>query len=149
MDTTLPSRDAMHGLILPPDIAFWPATPAWAVVGLLVALLLGWAAWRGWRRWQAAAYRREALRALDAADQPAEVARILKRTALAAWPREAVASLAGTPWAAFLRRTAPRARLDEGTAAALATASHDPRPLPVAQLRDAAARWIRHHDARA
>ena len=90
-----PSREAMHGLILPPPVSFWPGTPAWFVLFAVLAVLSLWLAWRAWRRWRANGYRREALRAVRAARRPAEIAAILKRTALAAWPREAVAGLSG------------------------------------------------------
>lgn len=143
MNPAAPTREAMRGLILPPPVPFWPATPAWYVAFAIFAALLAWLGWRAWRRWQANAYRREALRALPSA-QPAEIAAILKRVALAAWPREAVASLSGQDWAAFLRRTAPRARLDPAAAERLATLAYEP-----AEARADAARWIRFHDVRA
>ncbi len=143
MNPAAPTREAMHGLILPPPVPFWPATPAWYASIAMIAALLAWLGWRAWRRWQANAYRREALRALPSA-QPAEIAAILKRVALAAWPREAVASLSGRDWAAFLRRTAPRARLDEATAERLAALAYEP-----AEAHADAARWIRFHDVRA
>jgi Domain of unknown function (DUF4381) len=137
-----PSREAMHDLLLPPPIPLWPATPAWAVLGAVVLAALLWLAWRGLRAWRRDAYRREALRALAVAEAPAEVSAILKRTALAAWPRAQVAALSGAGWAAFLRRTAPRARLDEATARRLADLAYAPAaPVP----REAAHAWVRHH----
>lgn len=139
-----PTREAMQGLILPPPVAFWPATPAWYVLFAILAAMALWLGWRVWRRWQADAYRREALRELQSA-QPAEIAALLKRTALAAWPRATVASLSGNDWAGFLRRTAPRARLDEASAARLAALAYVPAG---PEARDAAAHWIRFHDAR-
>jgi hypothetical protein len=141
----MPSRAAMQDLLAPPPVPFWPATPAWAVLLLLLLALIGWLAWRGWRTWRRDAYRREALRALAGAG-PAGIAAILKRTALAAWPRERVAALRGAGWAAFLRRSAPRAGLDTLTAAALADLAHAPAAAATPALREAAARWIRRHD---
>lgn len=146
MNPAAPTREAMQGLILPPPVSFWPATPAWFVLfAVLVALLL-WIAWRGWRRWQAGAYRREALQAVQAVQQPAEIAAVLKRSALAVWPRAEVAALSGREWAAFLQRTAPGAKLDATAARRLADLAYAPMS-PAA--RDDAARWIRFHDARA
>jgi hypothetical protein len=141
-----PTREAMQGLILPPPVSFWPATPAWFVLFAILAALLLWNAWRGWRRWRANAYRREALRAVQAAQQPEEIAAILKRTALAAWPRAEVAALSGPKWATFLQCTAPGARLDVAAAQRLASLAYAPMSL---DMRDDAARWIRFHDARA
>ena len=139
-----PSRQAMHDLVVPPDISFLPATPAWFVLLALLAMLGAWGIWRGVRHWRRNAYRREALAALAGAG-PAEIAAILKRAALAAWPRAEVAALSGAAWASFLRRTAPRAQLDEATSLGLADLAYG-TPLPGA--REAAARWIRRHDSR-
>jgi hypothetical protein len=147
MDPQLPSREAMHDLILPPPVPLWPATPAWYVLGAVLLLVLLWLAWRGWRAWRRNAYRRAALRALSEAQGPADMAAILKRTALAAWPRARVASLAGADWAAFLRRTAPRARITEATARAMADLAY--APAASQEVRDAPQRWISLHDVRA
>ncbi|MBR0651777.1 DUF4381 domain-containing protein [Roseomonas terrae] len=144
MTADTPTREAMHGLILPPPVAFWPATPAWYAVYGIVAALLAWCGWLAWRRWRANAYRREALRAVAGA-APAEIAAILKRAALAAWPRAQVAGLAGADWAAFLRRTAPRAGLDAAAAERLAMLAYAPAG---PSARSDAERWIRFHDPR-
>jgi len=142
-----PSREGMHDLLLPPPVSLWPATPAWAVLGALLLALLLWLAWRGWRAWRHNAYRREALHALQAAQAPAEIAAILKRTALAAWPRAAVAALSGADWAAFLGRTAPRAHLTEDAARSLSDLAYAPA-MPEG-TKEAARLWIRRHDPRA
>jgi Ca-activated chloride channel family protein len=147
MDPAAPSRMVMHGLLLPPPVSLWPATPACYLLGAVLLLALLRLGWRGWRAWCRNAYRRAALRSLQAADDATEMAAILKPTALAAWPRARVASLAGEEWAAFLRRSAPRARLTEATASALAQLAYAPGPDPA--LREAARRWIRLHDPRA
>jgi Domain of unknown function (DUF4381) len=132
----------MHDLLLPSPVPLWPATPAWYVLFAILLGLLLWLAWWGLRAWRRDAYRREALRALSAASAPAEVAAILKRTALAAWPRAEVAALSGAARAAFLRRTAPRAGVDEDVARRLADLAYAPgAPVP----RDAARAWVRHH----
>ena len=142
-----PSREGMHDLLLPAPVSLWPATPAWAVLGASLLALLLWLAWRVWRAWRRNAYRREALRAVDAARAPAEIAAVLKRTALAAWPRPEVAGLAGADWAGFLRRTAPRARLSEDAARTLSDLAYA-AALPD-EARAAAQLWIRRHDPRA
>jgi hypothetical protein len=147
MNPAAPSREAMHGMILPPPIPLWPATPAWYVLGALILLGLIWLAWRGWKAWRRNAYRREALRELETAQAPAEIAILLKRTALAAWPRARVASLTGAEWASWLRASAPRARLTEATARLLAELAY--LPAAPAGAKDAARAWIRRHDLRA
>ena len=43
----------------------------------------------------------------------AELAVLLKRTALSSWPRDEVAALSGPAWIAFLRHQGGRASIDE------------------------------------
>jgi hypothetical protein len=62
----------------------------------------------------------------------------MKRVALAAFPREQVASLYGEEWAAFLRETCPRGRFPE-------TITTDAGAEPDAALVAFAGTWIRHH----
>ena len=98
----------------PPAIRFVPQTWGWAVLSLVVLALLaaGLLLWR--RRREANRYRREALVELqriegemgDDAQRRAAVLALpplVKRVALAAWPRERVASLSGTQWVEFLQ----------------------------------------------
>lgn len=141
-----PSRAAMRDLIAPPPIPFWPATPAWYVLGAVILMALLWFAWRLRKTWRRDAYRRAALRELEAAQAPVEIAALLKRTALAAWPRVRVASLTGAEWASWLRASAPRARLTEAVSRLLAELAYLPTTPPGA--KDAARDWIRRHDAR-
>lgn len=147
MESVAPSRAAMHDLILPPPVSFWPATPAWYLLGCTVLLLALLLVWRSWRAWCHDAYRRAALRALQTAQQPADIAAILKRTALAGWPRRQVAALSGAEWAGFLRRTAPSAQISEAVSIRMAELAYAPLSSP--DVRVAAERWIRHHDVRA
>lgn len=147
--------DLMHGNVEPEPVSLLPATDAWLVVaGWAVAIIaIALAAWR--RRWQRNRYRREALRALadieadaalDASTSAARIAELVKRTALAAYPREAVASLYGKTWSEFLVRSANHDRRVAAGADALASAAWS----PVAgspDLAPAARRWIRVHRA--
>lgn len=147
-----PSLQGMRDILLPSPVPLTPATPAWAVLGGLLLALALWLAWRGWRHWRREAYRREARRELSALASGGDLdalPALVKRTALAAFPRAAVAALSGDDWAAFLRRTAPRARLSEAQSLALARLSY----LGPAEARAAgpdalaAARgWIARHE---
>ena len=147
-----PSLQGMRDILLPPPVPLTPATPAWAMLGVALLALALWLAWRGMRRWRREAYRREARRALEtvvARGEFASVPALVKRTALAAFPRAAVAGLTGADWAAFLRRTAPRARLSEAQSLALARLPYlDPAEARAARPEAlAAARgWIARHD---
>jgi hypothetical protein len=129
----------------PPPVAMTPQTWGWAVLAALLALALVWFGWRAWRRWRANAYRRAALAELAAAgDDPARVAEILRRAALAAWPRERVGSLTGREWLAFLDATGGTGFV-AGPGAALVEAPYRRGDSPVPGLGEVAARWVRRH----
>lgn len=122
MEPTQPPPDPMLNLALrqladittPPPVSWMPQTWGWALLGIII-VLLALAALVRWLRWRAAnRYRREALLQLDQIERglqdPAgrgealvEVPELLKRVALAAWPRADVASLSGESWLTFLR----------------------------------------------
>ena len=145
----------MHGNVEPAPVSLLPATDAWLVVaGWTVAgIAIALAAWR--RRWQRNRYRREALKALadieadaslDASTSAARIAEVVKRTALAAYPRETVASLYGKAWSEFLVASANHDRRVAAGANELASAAWLPgavRP----DLLPTARRWIRVHRA--
>jgi hypothetical protein len=161
----LTSPDALKGLadvVVPDPVSWSPQTWGWwvlAAVLLVGALLLGI---RRARRFLADRYRREALEAcavletsLDSESRRpaavAEMAVLLKRTALSAWPRGEVASLSGAAWIDFLRRHGGRARVDEPIARLLDAAEYEPGSLASVSPGDAHAcarairNWIECH----
>ena len=73
-----------------------------------------------------------------------QVALLIKRTALSAYPRSEVAHLHGSEWAAFLRQSAGNDQVVGNAAADLASAAYrantDGR-----NLIDPARRWIKVH----
>ncbi|HEX4987063.1 MAG TPA: DUF4381 domain-containing protein, partial [Burkholderiales bacterium] len=97
-----------------------------------------WALWRWHRRREANRYRREALAELARLEDVAGIPPLLKRTALAAWPRKEVAALSGAQWVAFLRASGPLADL-------LDDAEYSGVPVPGEQAKAAAQRWIQEH----
>ncbi|WP_243312977.1 DUF4381 domain-containing protein [Fundidesulfovibrio agrisoli] len=103
----------LHDIIVPGPAPWLPPAPGWYALGLTVALLMIWGAVALARHRRCDAYRREALAELArlqsglAGEQPAHlllprIPELLKRTALAAYGREAAASLSGQPWLDFL-----------------------------------------------
>ena len=147
--------ELMHGLEMPEPVPMVPQSPGWwvlagwlAAVALVVAVQLA-------RRRRRNRYRREAASLLDgiaarSASDPSgsalEIAALLKRTALAAYPREAVASLYGADWAAFLVRTAGNDAEVVAAADQLAFSAYR-ADADGAELVDPARRWIRLHRA--
>jgi len=157
------SLEHLSDIVVPPPGTWWPPAPGWYVVGALLLALGALAAWRALARWCAAAYRRAALadlrrleaRAADDGQRDAalrEVPALVKRTALAAFPRETVASLSGPDWLRFLDRTGHTDAFTHGRGQVLAELAYDPHVSHRLDsgarqgLFDAVARWIGGHD---
>jgi len=107
MTNDLASLDRLQDIVTPPPVPWWPPAPGWYVLGalLFILLALGLVVWL--QRYRANAYRREALRELDALEakrQWPELPVLLKRVALTAFPRAEVASLTGDSWIAWLNQ---------------------------------------------
>src|SRR5271167_5027887 len=103
--STSPALNNLHDFYQPAPPAWTPQTIGWYVLFAIIGLAFVWMTIHWIRKWFANRYRREALREL--ALLPAEqFSTLLKRTALAAWPREKVASLNGEAWLNFLNETA-------------------------------------------
>jgi hypothetical protein len=129
----------LRDIVVPPAVSFWPPAPGWWVIGAACVVVAGLAAAAAVRHWRRNAYRRAALRALETADA-SDISAILKRAALAAFPREQVASLSGTAWLAFLDRTGGTAFANTALLALTYGGSGD-RDAVVAQARH----WIGRH----
>jgi Domain of unknown function (DUF4381) len=156
------SLENLHDIITPPPVPWWPPAPVWYVLGGIALVLAVWAGWRGWRRWQAAAYRRAALtelqrlkaRTADDAQRGLalqELPALVKRTALAAFPRQAVASLSSTAWLEFLDHTGHTCAFTNGRGQLLPALSYDPHAASrldaqeVEELFSVVSGGIRHH----
>lgn len=130
----------------PEEILMWPQTAGWLWLAAVAFTSIGLMVWRWivWRR--VTAYRRAALDALrQAGDDPRVIANVLRRTALAGFPREEVADLHGERWLAFLDRAADRVAFTGTDAGAvLAAAPYRPQP-PHDALYALAETWIRTH----
>jgi hypothetical protein len=156
--------DPLAGLIdipLPPPVSLWPQT--WtsriAIVLLLVATVA--ALWRLVHIWRANRYRREALFELGGIGQRfdaggargeglAELSMLVRRTALAAFPRESVAPLTGQAWLAFLDRSYGGQGFSQGAGRLLASAPYQRAVPDQEQFRALATlvrQWIRGHHA--
>ena len=147
--------DRLHGVTEPEPISWMPQTTGWVVLAVFLAVVAALVTWRWWRRWQRNRYRREALVELDrieaaASDNvPLKVAELLRRTALASFQRQSVASLIGDDWLAFLDRSYGGAVFSAGPGRLVATAPYGPTITEVEQkaLIGAVRGWIRTHNA--
>ncbi|MEL7011905.1 MAG: DUF4381 domain-containing protein [Pseudomonadota bacterium] len=142
--------DLMAELIPPPEpapISLVPQTLGWPIALVLLAGLTAFGIHHWIKARRAEAYRHAALDALDAAGSaPKEVALVLRQTALAAFPRETVASLHGQDWLDFLASTGGQSGFQGPDGQNLITMPYSeegalPEPT-LAMVRD----WIRHHD---
>jgi hypothetical protein len=118
----------------PGEPDFWPPAPGWWLVALLLIAglwLLGSRAWRHWRRLRRRRYvlaELDGLRGLPCGPElAAALSALLKRVALARFPRTDVAALSGTEWLAFLDRTGGNGRFRQGAGAVLAHGPYAPR----------------------
>lgn len=133
----------LHDIVLPPAVPYWPPASGWWIVTatlLAIALLL---LAQSMMRYRRSAYRRTALRELEAVGPVRDsiaaqrVSAVLKRVALVTFGREQVASLSGRSWLAFLNRTGRTTAFEE-------TLGFD-APLDSNAIATAARQWIRQH----
>ncbi|QDT68819.1 hypothetical protein MalM25_17440 [Planctomycetes bacterium MalM25] len=85
------------------------------------------------------------MRELIQATCVAEVAALLKRTALEAYPREEVASLYGAKWCEWLQTTSGIPAPPAVAEALSHGVYHGPHHTPDEQLQDFANDWVRDH----
>lgn len=150
----------LHDIVVPDPVSWWSLAPGWYVLGLLAllglrSLLLAWRRQRIAQR-----YRRLALDELavlrDAAQDPnkrrgalGELPVLLKRTALAAWPRARVAALTGAKWWRFLDENSGKSQFENTHGEALERLAYDTSAaLPEQDAKGlfrAVGHWIRHH----
>ncbi|NQX88014.1 MAG: DUF4381 domain-containing protein [Halioglobus sp.] len=146
---------ALHPLREPLAIGWWPPAAGWWVLLLLTLSILAVIGHLLWRRYQRNAYRRHALRQLDAlrslhvhsGDDRHYVEALnalLKSVALRAYPAAQIASRHGEPWRTFLNAHLPLAEqftADFDNAAYLSVTP----TINASQLHRSARYWIQHH----
>lgn len=151
----------LRDIHLPGMPVWWPPAPGWWLLAvlLLAAIAVGLWLWR--RHWQQQAYRRQAVSELERAwaifiaDANANryaqsLSQILRRTALAAYPRHNIASLTGSHWLQFLDASSPQALKGEFSGERghlLASLTYRPvdAQQDLASLHALAMTWVRDH----
>ena len=132
------SLDNLRDIVVPESPPPWPPAPeVWLLLVAVIAVVAIFLYQRRRQR-RANAYRRAGLALLHQAGTVHEISVILKRVALAAFPREQVASLYGEDWSAFLRQTCARRDFSPLVQAIPDTPASK-------KVRRLAAAWIRHH----
>lgn len=130
--------DNLRDIVVPEPPAFWPPAAEFWLLLIVVLATIALLVLQVRRRHRFNAYRRAGLTLLDRARTVYEISVILKRVALAAFPREQVASLYGTEWSDFLHRTC-------STNDFALLVQTDPDSPASAELRRLADTWIRRH----
>jgi len=159
-DTQTRQADPLAGLIDIPllqEVSLLPQTWLSRVAIVLIVGLAVWAIFRLVHRYCANRYRREALSELDRMrrmpDAPpdrlaAQLAVLVRRTALAVFPRETIVPLTGTAWLAFLDSSYGGDEFSQGAGRWLVSASYQqtaPGRDELNALRGLVDRWIRVH----
>lgn len=113
MESSNSSLSNLIDIIPPSPVPFWPLGQGAYL--LLVAIMISAALliYLSLVHYKANQYRREGLNLLGDAVTVHDVSVVLKRVALAAFPREHVASLYGELWVRFLKETCSNCDLEE------------------------------------
>lgn len=129
----------------PAAISMMPQTWGWTVLGLLVLAAIATTGILFWRHHKLNAYRRAACSELDKIENDtAKVSQVLRRTALAVYPRSEVAGLYGEDWLSFLRQTADINKFSDKAAHDLISAPYQ-KSVTNTEAVDLARHWIKFH----
>ena len=132
------SLSALRAIEVPSAPPFFPPAPEFWLMIAMVSLIAIFAILAVCSHRRKNAYRRAGLVLLEGVRTEHDVSVLLKRVALAAYPRETVASITGRDWVQFLEVTFPATRLE-----ALLDPSEE-QPASV-MLIESAAEWIKGH----
>ena len=154
--------EQLRDIHLPAAVNWWPPAPGWWLLLIVaLAILITALFWlRNYRRKNR--YRRLALQHLhtlrdhwrqqerqqqhDDSALTQAINRLLKQTALAAYPRQRVAALTGADWLLFLDSGVKQPRFSEPELRALAsTYQATPQTISAEALFNASEYWIRRH----
>lgn len=158
MNPAAPNTLLLRDIHLPGPPDFWPPAPGWWLVAIVVIALLGWIGLKGWRYFRKLRQRKRILDLLEQLEQSsairpqpdylAQLTELMKRFALARYPRRVVAPLSGSDWLHFLDESGGHGRFSQGPGRVLA---HGPyvRDLPdstdITALTSLVRDWIKRN----
>jgi len=97
------SLDNLYDIIIPDPIGLFPLAPGWIVLILLFVTLVFHFSWQKYLAYRKELYRREALQELLTLKDTLSLLNLAKRTAIAAYGRESVATLSDDRWWDFMQ----------------------------------------------
>ena len=139
------SLSRLVDIVQPAPVSWWPPAIGWWFLTAFAIGVTAWFAYRGWRHWRARAYRRAALAELESARTNAAVVSLIKRTALAAFRRDQVASLSGRAWCTWLESKCKVPISDAARRALTDDVYREPAKEASRELIEFASQWIRQH----
>ncbi len=109
--------DKLRNIHLPDDISLWPPAPGWWILLLLIICLLIWTIWVLWKKHQQKRLFRLSIASVNALELAfdkhqdslllvKQYSSLIRRIALARFPRQQIASLTGKSWLTFLDKSA-------------------------------------------
>lgn len=144
----------LRDIHLPPPVSNWLLAPGWYVLGFILILTLAFFTLRAFNKMRQMRAKKAALRYLQNLQQKfyepgkaklvvAELSTLLRRVALAKYPRQQVAGLNGHSWLIFLDHTGDTQQFSQGTGRLLTIAPYT-RVLPKhsEQLFPLVKQWI-------
>ncbi|OKO74570.1 DUF4381 domain-containing protein [Bradyrhizobium sp. AS23.2] len=161
-EVTFAKADPVAGLIdvpLPHEVSLLPQTWEARLAIVLLVVAVGAALWRYAHLRRVNRYRRQALAELSRIEHARNSASpellskltvLVRRTALAAFPREQVAPLIGPAWLSFLDRSYGGEEFSHGVGCLLVSGPYQRMPPDGAELQSLVRlvrRWIRGHHA--
>lgn len=154
------SLQNLNDIVLPGPVPWWPPAPGWYVLAGMVGVALLVQIIRWWLKQRRNRYRNQALAELSAIRREGtgealqKLPALIKRAALAAWPRQQVAELNGAKWHRFLDESAGMKRFSKGAGSTLDWLAYGtprngtPSQADLERLLDAADTWFRTHQRR-
>ena len=138
--------DQLKPIALPDKVSLWPQTVGWLVVAVVVFIFAGLMLVLWFIAYRSDAYRRAALREINViGNDPKKLAEVLRRCALAAYPRTAVASLHGEKWLRFLDNAYGGTEFSQGIGRNIANAVYVKSASAHDSLSELTAKWVRDH----
>lgn len=152
----MPPTDALSQLRdihLPEPIGWWPLAPGWYLLAFIVMAALIFLIVLGHRFYLNGRAKRHALRLLttylkeyqsemNSQTSSAHLSLLLKRVALAYFPRAKVASLQGDEWILFLNHTAKKIDFEDVRAELLEMPYQPPKDCDLGLLFELTRQWI-------